>query len=264
MTGIAHSEVKRWRLMDANCRLGPSNLTTERAPSSIGQLRAEMDRCGIAEALVYHSLAAAYDPSFGNELLMEEIAKFPELYVCWVLIPSESGAFSGSLNPFSATLQSRLRAVRVFPKRHRTSLSSWSADGLLQQLATHNVPLFLDFDRVHWADDVVDYDQVSRICESFPALPVVLVREGIGSTRYLYPLLERFDNLHIEISYYQASGGLEEITRRFGAGHLLFGTGLPDYSAGPAISMLLLSGLSPEEKRLIAGDNLRKLLRAAG
>jgi predicted TIM-barrel fold metal-dependent hydrolase len=264
VTNFAHSEVERWGLLDANCRLGPSNLTTERAPSSIGQLRAEMDRCGIAEALVYHSLAAAYEPSFGNERLLEEIAEFPGLYACWVLIPGESSAFRGSLHPFSEILQSKLQAVRVFPKRHRVSLSSWSADGLLQELAAHNVPLFLDFDRAHWADDPVDYDQVSRICETFPALPVVLVREGIGSTRYLYPLLERFDNLHIEISYYQASGGLEEITRRFGAGHLLFGTGLPDYSAGPAISMLLLSGLSQEEKRLIGGDNLRKLLRAVG
>jgi predicted TIM-barrel fold metal-dependent hydrolase len=219
-----------------------------------------MDRCGIAEALVYHSLASGYDPSFGNKRLLEEIEGVPGLHACWVVIPGES---RGPLS-FSEILSSKLRAVRVFPRRHRISLSGWSADGLLQELAAHKVPLFLDFDRGHWADEPVDYDQVSRICETFPGLPVVLVREGIGSTRYLYPLLERFDNLHVEISYYQASGGLEDITRRFGAGHLLFGTGLPDYSAGPAISMLLLSGLSPEEKRLIGGDNLRNLLRAAG
>jgi predicted TIM-barrel fold metal-dependent hydrolase len=101
-----------------------------------------------------------------------------------------------------------------------------------------------------------------RICKTFSDLPVILVREGIGSTRYLYPMLERLPNLFLEVSYYQASGGLSSVARRFGAGRLLFGTGLPEYSAGPAVAMLYHADLSAEEKKLVAGDNLRHLLGA--
>jgi hypothetical protein len=42
----------------------------------------------------------------------------------------------------------------------------------------------------------------------------------------------------------------------------LFGTGLPAYEAGPAISMLFYSELSSKEKQMVAGGNLRSLLEA--
>ena len=263
MADSGHTEVESLRLLDANCRLGPSNLTTENTPSSFAQLQAELERCGISEALVYHSLASGYDPSFGNERLLEEIADSSGFHACMVVIPSDRSEHSELSVASRDLFASKMRAARVFPRRHRVSLSGWSADGLLQDLASHKIPLFIDFDRNHWADEFVEYDQLFRICNTFPDLPVILVREGIGSTRYLYPLLEKFENLYIEISYYQVSRGLEEIAHRFGAHHLLFGTGLPDYSAGPAVSMLLLSDLSLAEKRLIGGDNLRALLRSA-
>jgi len=150
----------------------------------------------------------------------------------------------------------------MFPARHRFLLSDWSANELLEKLSEHQLPLFLDYDRAHWAENVVDYSSVFRICKEFPALPLILVREGIGSARYLYPLLEKFDNLYIETSYYQAACGLEDISTKFGARHLLFGTGLPAHEAGPPISMLLYSEISPDEKRMVAGDNLRSLLEA--
>jgi predicted TIM-barrel fold metal-dependent hydrolase len=157
-------------------------------------------------------------------------------------------------------LSEGIRAVRLFPRLHRFSLAEWSADELFAEVEQHRIPVLLDFGRTHWAEDVVDYGQVARICATFPGLPLVLTREGIGSVRHLYPLLERFPNLHLDISYYQASGGLADIARRFGARRLLFGTGLPEYSGGPAIAMVCYADLSEEDKRRIAGDNLRNLL----
>jgi predicted TIM-barrel fold metal-dependent hydrolase len=159
-------------------------------------------------------------------------------------------------------LEAGIRAVRMFPLRHRFTISDWSTGNLLGKLEEHRVLLFLDYERTHWVQKVVDYESVSRICRDFPGIPLVLVREGIGSARYLYPLLEKFDNLHLEISYYQSPCGLEDISRKFGVRHLLFGSGLPTYEAGAAIAMLLCSELSSAEKQMVAGDNLRNLLTA--
>lgn len=256
------SDIRDLRLFDANCQLGISDFSVSGAPTSVAELTAEMDNRGIAESLLYHSLASSYSPSVGNSLLVNEIAADPRLHGCWLVLPHYTDELPSAKSLVAAALEAGIRAVRMFPSRHRFLISDWSTRELLEELDAHRVPLFLDYERTHWAQKVVDYDSVFRICTDFPAIPLVLVREGIGSARYLYPLLEKFHNLHLEISYYQSPCGLEDISRRFGARHLLFGSGLPTYEAGPVIAMLLCSETPPEEKRMVAGDNLRCLLRA--
>lgn len=257
-----HVELSNLSLFDANCHLGHSEVTSMRAPVSPLQLLQEMDRCGIAEALVYHASAALYAPVFGNNRLLEETTGKERLHLCWVALPHQTREIGAPTDFIEQLSAAGVRAVRMFPSRFSFSLSDWSIAELLMQLDERQIPLFLDFERSHWAENVVSYDEVYRICKEYRHLPVILVREGIGSTRYLYPLFEKCENLRIEISYYQAASGLEDITQRFGVKRLLFGTGLPIYSAGPAITMLLHSDLSIEEKRMIGGDNLRELLGA--
>jgi predicted TIM-barrel fold metal-dependent hydrolase len=263
MNVLDPSQIRELRLFDANCRLGPSDLTVSGAPTTAVDLVSEMDRYGMAEALVYHASADGYGPEFGNTCLKEEIMKVGRLHGCWVVFPHHTGEMRTPRMLVEGMSAAGVRAARMFPARHRFLLSDWSANELLEAFSEHRFPLFLDYDRTHWAENVVDYNSVFRICKEFPALPVILVREGIGSTRYIYALLERFDNLYIEISYYQTACGLEDISKKFSARHLLFGTGLPMYAAGPVISMLLYSGISPEERRMVGGNNLRRLLEAA-
>lgn len=248
------------RLFDANCRLGPSDFGISSAPLSAAQMIDEMDRVEIEEALVHHATAAGYSPEEGNQQLAADIAGHPRLHPCWVLMPHHTGEMAQPETLVPRMLAAGGRAARIMPNAHRFSLCSWSIDALFSELERRRLPLFLDSGRTHWAENVLDYDQVARICGAFPRLPLVLVREGIGSTRYLYALMSRFENLLLEISYYQASDGVADITRRFGARRLLFGTGLPDYSAGSPISMLERAEISEAERRLIAGDNLRRLL----
>jgi predicted TIM-barrel fold metal-dependent hydrolase len=262
MEPINQSEVRRLELLDANCRLGPSDLTISGSPTTVPELAQEMDRLGIAQALVYHASAAGYDPEFGNAQLMKELRATSRMRACWVVMPHHTGEMENPGTLLPRMLAAGACAVRIFPTLHRFSIAGWSVDELLGELNDHRIPLFLDFGRSHWAEEVVDYDGVARICREFPSLPVVLVREGIGSVRYIYPLLECFENLLLELSYYQPSGGVADICRRFGAGRLLFGTGLPAYSGGPAISMLYFADISFQEKKRVGGDNLRNLLLA--
>jgi hypothetical protein len=256
------SDIRDLRLFDGNCQLGASDFSVSGAPTSVTELTAEMNNRGIAEALLYHALAGSYSPGVGNSLLLSEISADPRLHGCWVVLPHHTGEQQPAKLLVAAALKAGIRAVRMFPLRHRFSVSDWSTGELLGKLEEHRVPLFLDYDRRHWVQKVVDYDSVFRICRDFPGIPLVLVREGIGSARYLYPLLEKFDNLHLEISYYQSACGLEDISRKFGVRHLLFGSGLPTYEAGAVIAMLLCSEISSAEKQMVAGDNLRSLLKA--
>ena len=107
------------RLFDANCFLGRRSVHTALGqPVTAEELLAEMDRLGVAEALVTHAMAVDGHPRDGNERLLREIAPFPRLHPCWVLLPS-----SGEMPP-PAELVARMRdagvrAARLCPARHR-------------------------------------------------------------------------------------------------------------------------------------------------
>ena len=116
------------------------------------------------------------------------------------------------------------------------------------------MPLFIDRDQVEWAD-------IARMCRQYPNLPVVITSIGYRENRTLYPLFQSFKHLYVDLSWYSVHQGIEALSRRFGVGHLLFGTRMPLFAPGPALTALAYADISEEEKAQIAGETLRTLLQ---
>ena len=247
--------MKKIEFFDCNCILGRVSVSKVSFPRSLSQLLGVMDYFGIDDALVYHAAAKESHPADGNKSLLDEIRGSRRLHPQWVLLPSHTGEFPNEKDLVKRMLSLGVRAARVFPHQERGnfSISDWCAGNLLAALSRRRIPLFIDSDEINW-------ESIHGICERYPNLPLVLTNVGYRIDRYLYPLFERFKNLHIEISGYCSAGGMEETVRRFGAKRLLFGTRLPFFTPAAAVSMVLYSKISDSEKRLIAGENLRRLL----
>lgn len=247
---------------DCNVMLGPTSTRLGGAFSTPGALIAEMDRLGIAEALVHHALSKELHAPTGNAALLMETEAEPRLHPCWVLLPIETGEL-GEEDPegfVQSMLGQGVRAARVFPTIHRFNLAEWCIGGLLCALERYRVPLFLDFDVKNWADPSTDWDAVYQVCRDHPELPVIVVHESIAAPRRLYPLWRRVDNLYLETVYYQVHRGFHDIAERFGPERVLFGTGMPMSDPGPPLAMALYSEISDTDKELVLGGNLRRLL----
>ena len=54
---------------------------------------ASMDRAGISGALVCHGIAKDGNPVCGNNLLAQELKKYPRLYGCYIIAPGHTGSF---------------------------------------------------------------------------------------------------------------------------------------------------------------------------
>jgi len=252
--------IRQLGLFDANCMLGRIIAPKVGFPLSAGELLEVMDDFEIAEALVYHSLSKEYHPAFGNPALGRQIAQSRRLHGMWVVMPSAAGDFPAEKQLVETMLAAGIKAARVFPHpdRHNFSLEDWCSAALLGSLESLSVPLFVDADQMDW-------DTAGRLCRNHPRLTVVLTSVGYRSNRFLYPLLEKLDNLHVELSSYYGHRAIEALCERFGARRLLFGSRLPYFSPGSAIGMLSYAGVGPAQRKLIAGDNLRNMLaRVAG
>lgn len=250
------------QLFDCNCMIGPSRTPQPGAPETASALLAEMDRLGIAEVLVYHSVARSYSPAEGNEMLLKEVKGQPRLHPCWVLVPHHAGEMPEPAELVRQMLDNGVRAARVFPDEHFFFIEPWCFGETLAALADARIPLLVDWGKQHWSEGLRGWPAIRQVCESFPGLPLIVVREGIAIDRFVGALISRHTALCLEISYYMGHRALETFVNRFGAERLLFGTGMPMYDPAEPIGMLLTSGLSEDALRAIAGENLRRMVAA--
>ncbi|CAA9557918.1 MAG: hypothetical protein AVDCRST_MAG73-3374 [uncultured Thermomicrobiales bacterium] len=247
-------------LFDASCLLGRTAVHQPGAPTNADELVDALRFFGIGEALVFHADAAEYSPSVGNDRLIADIAGRPMLHPCWVLGPHQTGELSPPNELVPAMIRAGVRACRLCPYDHRFRFRLWNIGQLLERLAAHRTPVWVDFGMRGWTDEFVDWEGLVEVCAAFPHLPVILVRTGIGGNRRLFPAMERCPNLLIETSYYTVHRGIEMVAATFGAERVLFGSGFPTRAPGPAVTALAYARLSEADRTRIAGGNLRSLL----
>ena len=261
-TGVIESGQPQANLSftDCHCALGTWTVPGWRVFERAGDLLAEMDARGIAEALVHHATAKECDMDAGNAEILRQVAGAERLHAAVVVAPQDLGG-SSEASRIGALVHEGAKAAWMFPGLHRFAFKPWMIEGIAQHLAHHRLPLFVDFGNKHWMDRLTDWAGVDQVCSAFPEIPIVLVREGLGSTRMLLSLMERHANFHLELSYFQPNDGVGELARRFGAQHLLFGSGMPVYDPGPPMSLVAYAGLDRAGRQLVAGDNLNTLLK---
>ncbi|RMD93399.1 MAG: hypothetical protein D6814_15735 [Calditrichaeota bacterium] len=239
---------------DANVFIGRHSNPYTPSPFSVeNALEVLQSRQGITGMLVYHSAAVAYDPVFGNQLLIKETREVKELKRVWVAVP-DFAIEKNRLTIWDAEMhEHNVVAVKIFCHTHNFRIESHSLDVLLEQLEAKSIPLMVDQVEIPWSG-------LAYILNNFPSLPVVLMGVGYRLIRDVDAFLRRFDNLYLEISRYQVHRGIESFCRRFGSKRLIFGSGLPVFSPEPAMMMVASAAIGREEKMDIAGENLRRLL----
>lgn len=248
-------------LFDINVMLGPTATDSEPSLPTVDDLLREMDRQGIAEALVYSSHAQHGHPREGNRELLHQIEGHRDrLHPCWMALPPTPGERPTPEDLVPQMRDNGVLAARILPGKHNFPLSRRILGPLLEALEAKAIPLIIDLERPHWST-ISPWDDIFSVCEAFPRLPIILLREGGVTGRLLYDLWKSLPNLYLETSYLQTARCLEEICQRFGSGRLLFGSGVPRYDAGGAIATLHGSALTDEQRSDIAGNNARGLLR---
>ncbi|MFC1671871.1 amidohydrolase family protein [Planctomycetota bacterium] len=221
-----------------------------------------MDRYRIAEALVHqHHARLIYPREKSNRLLLEEIRGIPRLHPQWVLEPAERRGKETSAAIVDEMLAAGVRSARLPMKTAPPMLWLW--DDLLSALEEHRVPCFIDLgmERPRGGPEDSDVNGIREIALAHPELPLVLscMMGGLGIHYAVLPLIRQTKNVYIDIA------GLvrywRDTARDAGPERVLFGTGAPFTEPGILISNVQYAlDLDENAKRLIYGDNLRRLL----
>jgi len=240
--------------IDCNCMIG---LRGAREPEQIWRTEdflRELRYHNIHAALVTHAQAVEFNQAYGNEQLLREVKRSDRLFACWTALPHWTDEFPEPDDLLAAMQKHDVRAVRVYPKTHNFGLEPFTVGPLLSALEREEIPLFVP-------SSEVAYDELYELCQRHPQLAIVVTGLTWSTPRRVFPLFAACPNLHLETCCYQGHQALRVFSQRFGAERLLFGTGMPDMSPGAAKAQVSYAMLSPREKRLIAGENLARLMR---
>ncbi|MCE5216613.1 amidohydrolase family protein [bacterium] len=253
-------------LFDANVQVGRYRQLREGMPYSKDDLLKDMDRFGIAEALVLHSLSREAHLAPGNHRVLRTVEGEPRLHPCWAVVPARSGE-NGPLDMLLDRLyKSSIRAVKLFPGHYSFSLQEWCLGSLLEVLEEGRLVTFIDPNSQYMGTpmDQTNWDALVALCRAHPKLPVVLSESRLRSgNRMLYQAFETCPNLHLELSGFWEHRGIEFLCHEFGPERLLFGTKWPVRELGGTVAQLQYAEIGEAERSKIGGDNLRKLLAGA-
>jgi predicted TIM-barrel fold metal-dependent hydrolase len=252
-----------WRFIDCNAMIG-NTLVPPPAPLLTGDaLLREMDRFGIEQALFYHN---DISKETINQRTLETAKMSRRLIPCWALPIAPVGLDERLELHVDEMLEAGVKAVRFVqdfgPSAPPLTLRVWELEKTYEKLNRHRVPVLLDAEHFETplAASTYGWDQVEEICHIFPEMPLVLLQLRYAAQAPLIAAMRRHKNLYFTIPWLGLFRQVEGLVKMFGPQRAIFGTNLPYIDPALPVGMVNFGLFTLEQKKLIAGDNLRRLL----
>ncbi|MEA3366438.1 MAG: hypothetical protein U9Q79_12430 [Candidatus Hydrogenedentes bacterium] len=243
------------RIFDCDAAFGRGTTPIPRELETADDLLAEMDHCGIEQALVWHRDARERSFARGNARI-SELKGYSRLHRSCTIMPHTSREGFTEADLFEYLQVEDIRAVRAFPATHCYLLDPISCGDLLELLTAYRVPLFVSL-----AEIQDQWQGVYNLMRNFPHLTLVLTQTGCwGQDRYFRPLMRGFPRFFLSTNRFETAGQLKSLVNDLGFERLVFGSGLPFNNPGGYIMMIARADISDDAKQAIAFDNLAYML----
>ncbi len=248
---------------DACCSLGRYVHMPENQPETAEGILDVMDHYGIHEALVVDTVARDAAPAAGNMRVLEKVRNHPRLHPAWCGLMSASRELPPPDEFVAQMREEGVAALFLFHGHMNIRLDSWAIDDLMAELAQAGCPVFIcpNSWRPPGQSEATDWENVTRICQTFPELPVIVTEHRQFFTqRTVYAALAACPNLRLEMSSLWRYGAIEFIAQEFGADRMVWGSQLPLRDPGAILGQVGRADLPTEELAKVAGGNLRELM----
>ena len=244
--------IKAAETVDVNCMIGRGTGVSYKFETAL-DLSKYLEKYHISKALVSSFMALNWNLKDGNEQLFDETDKFKNLIPCPILSPHLGTSELPDADEVIRMLKlHRVSAVKAYPAKAAYPFDKFYAGKLLEILNEFRIPLLVEWDELNIAS-------LPEVTADFPDIPFVLLFAGFRKSRMMYPLLEKRKNIFFDTSRFADYKILEEIVNLFGAERILFGSGMPCFNPGPAITLICMADILEKDKKLILSGNWKRL-----
>jgi len=243
--------------IDNHCHLGPYGLFFQPGNPAAGLVRTT-DRPGILQACVFSTLAITIDVRAGNDLSLAAARAFPNRLLAYAAVDPNRG---------EREIEDELaRCVAVGARgiKLHTSLADHPFDGpgyapALAFANAHRLPLI--------CHGVGGPETLRRLAQAHPNAHIIVAHAGAGGTSArdldggVYQVAREESNVYLDTtSSVGRFGVFAAVVRAVGAGKLVYGSDMPWMCASHQVGRVLYAPIPAEDKRLILGGNMARLL----
>ena len=212
-----------------------------------------MDTYGIQKVAAYHQ-DALRDAESGNRKILELSTNNDRIFPVYVIDPPIESAYLRDQDTLARILSGGAKAVRLFPKNARWQLHPLYVGEIFSVFEEMQIPVLLEFGQC-------DLALLPQILEAFPKLRLVLLRFGLRHSRYIYPILKRYENVKFGTGFMADVEVLDDYVDRYGTERFVFTAGIPQYDPCGAIAMVLGLPISDTEKEKIFSGNFLTMIQ---
>ena len=243
--------------IDNHCHLGPYSRFFQPGNTAEGLVRT-LDRVGIGQACVFSTLSITLDVHAGNDLSLSAAHAFPDRLRAYLSIDPHR-----TQHEIEAELDRCLQAGARGIKLH-TQLADHPFDGpgyapALAFADAHRLPLI--------SHGVGTPDTLRRIARAHPGAHLIVAHAGAGgsSTRDLeggvYQVAREEPNVYLDTTSSVGHFGVfSAVVGAVGAGKLVYGSDMPWMCASHQVGRVLYAPISAEDRRLVFGGTMARLL----
>jgi len=214
----------------------------------------EMQRHGVARALIYHAMGENISCITGNEELLKWVDNNDAFTPQW--IASSTADSIAQLQDLHA--DGRVQSVRLFNTEvMNVPFADWIFGDLLEWLSAENIPLWVSF-----ADTPAT--ELMDTLRRFADLTIVFVGSHYSHSLVVQPFLRHLPNAHMEVSRFENVDALQRLKQEFGSERFLYGSFYPRWAMGPALFYIHHIGLSEAELTAYCAGNLERILQGSG
>jgi len=241
--------------LDASAWLGRTSefpLMEEGTPELLDRIHHDRHVCG---ALVSHWLSERDPSPEVNQRLLCAVSSRADWYAALTLHPLYPEDADSPASP-EWVWHEKVKAVRVFPTSYNYPMVDWCVGSLCELLIERRLPLVVFHNQTSFRD-------LHDLAQVYPELRIVVesqTTKSIYHHRTVLPLMKACPNIFLEISNFCGPDMIKYTVDTLGPERLIFGTFAPAMDPLVPMGMLLQSGLDDEDKRAIAGGNIRRLI----
>ena len=240
--------------IDCGVKLGRTARREALVPYDAAELAREMERVAIHAAMVESASAASYSYVRGNAEVAEACAANPRLFQLATCPPTYKWETPQGPDYLPNLLAGGARGMILRPNNLNHDLDPFDLEPAANVLTERGLPLVL-------FGSNEEYPKFRKILEAFPKLNVLIMDGRWDALRHLFPMLEKYPNLYVDICCNQSNDIVDIMAKNFGADRMVYSSGYPGRVMSGLKTMIEYSALSEADKNLVAHGNACRLFK---
>jgi predicted TIM-barrel fold metal-dependent hydrolase len=251
-------------IIDCNAHIGhwPFRALKNAQPDEFVEL---MDRVGVTQACVGVFQGLLYgDVRPANDWLAEACSQHPDRLIAQAITNPNFPKWEADLDE---ALHMGFTGIRLYPNYHCYELADQCASELIDAAAQHSLLVAIHLrmydERLHQPRCMVppvDVTQIGDLVAREAEVPIILCNIKAAEITAIKDGICASENLYVEISNLEGTGGVEKLIAQVGADSILFGTHAPYQYIDAALLKMRESEISDDDAAAILYGNIESIL----